>query len=253
MMILGHNQGLGDCILMSGSVRYWAYSVGEVHYLVLPRNVSQIQHLYRDMPQVRVRSLGSVHGKRITSVYKRLKKQFRRANIPHKIFNWGIMQNWEADINRLGLDSRINHWGEAFYRMMGVPYTARYDHWFIKRDAERENRVFRQLNLDKTEDYIFLSGKRRKQLKNLKIHSSKRIVSPDEFPDLSSTHIFDWIGIIENASEIHTVDTSWFHLIKQLRLLVPKYYHRPPYRIIPATAGTYVNDEFDNGWTIVNY
>ena len=259
MMILGHNQGLGDCILMSGSVRYWAYSVGEVHYLVHPKNVSQIQHLYRDMPQIRVRSLGRLHGKKITSVYKRLKTKFRRAKIPHKVFNWGIMQNWEADINRLGLDSRINHWGEAFYRMIGVPYTARYDHWFFTRDYTRENKIFQDLNLSKNDKYIFsvnTRGKRnRKGFTSMKIDHSKdiRVVTPESLPNLYDTFIFDWIGVIENASEIHTVDTSWFHLIKQLRLLTPKYYHRHPKRIVPATAGSYVNDSYDTGWTIVNY
>ena len=62
------------------------------------------------------------------------------------------------------------------------------------------------------------------------------------------------MGVIENATEVHTVDTSWFHLIKQMRLDKPKYYyHVRNYSVLQNLfTSCYINDEHDNGWTILN-
>ena len=61
--------------------------------------------------------------------------------------------------------------------------------------------------------------------------------------------IFDWMGVIEKAKEIYTVDTSFFHLIKSMRLPQEKFYVHSRKTI--AIGQDYINSEFDNNWTMI--
>ena len=58
-----------------------------------------------------------------------------------------------------------------------------------------------------------------------------------------SDSIFDWIGVLEKAKEIHTVDTSVFHLIKQLQLKSSKFF----YDVSRTTPPTFE----DSNWNTV--
>lgn len=64
--------------------------------------------------------------------------------------------------------------------------------------------------------------------------------------------IFDWQKVIENADEIHVLNTSWFHLIKSMRLNIPKYYYTV--RKVEMCEGNqdFLNDKFDHGWIKIN-
>jgi hypothetical protein len=56
--------------------------------------------------------------------------------------------------------------------------------------------------------------------------------------------------VIENASEIHTVDTCWMHLVRMMRLNMPKFYWAE--RDIIMTGDGYLNDGYDSGWERVS-
>ena len=57
------------------------------------------------------------------------------------------------------------------------------------------------------------------------------------------------MGVIETATEIYTVDTSFFHLIKSMRLERAKHYLDSRKTI--AVGEDYINGEFDNNWVVV--
>ena len=74
---------------------------------------------------------------------------------------------------------------------------------------------------------------------------------------VSGFQIWDWIAVLERATEIYTIDTAWFHLIKQLRLDTPRYFinNYPFFGMSHAmksvVKSNYLNDEWDNGWKVV--
>lgn len=250
---LGHNQGLGDCILMNGAIRYLADRYGSARYLCVAKNFSFLNHIYRYDDNI-TPTLMSGRGK-VTLHYKKRIAHCKRHRINHRIFNWGIMKNWTSDMVRIGLDPNINCWCEAFYKNLGVPYNHRYDSARFVRSLQREEDLFKKLNLSSDEPYIFVVDSRHRNKANYKLRytDAYKIINPKHSSLWKTTHISDWMGVIENAKEVHTVDTSWFHLVKQMRLSTPRFYHKPPARIVPATTHNYVNDEWDNGWQIIDY
>ena len=70
-------------------------------------------------------------------------------------------------------------------------------------------------------------------------------------PWWKGTLIYHWQKVIENADEIHTVNTSWFHLARTMQLQVPKFYYSARKVRFCEQNEEFLNDEYDNGWTLV--
>ena len=134
----------------------------------------------------------------------------------------------------------INNWETSFYALCGLDYSLRYSNFKIERDYDSEKLLLSKLSLP--DKYIFCN-----------INSSV-----GEFPitiesDLPKIYlqpltdsIFDWIPVIEGAQEIHTIDSSIFHLMKQLSLPQKKIY----YNVIEGRTTTLLNDV--EGWVSVS-
>ena len=77
---------------------------------------------------------------------------------------------------------------------------------------------------------------------NFKTNIHKIFISP------MTDSLFDWIGVLEKATEIHTIDSSVFHLIKQLDLKCDKYFYNS--RALDNTREAF---NFDNqSWKVIN-
>lgn len=240
------NQGLGDHIACSGAVKYMTEYYDRVHLLCWDLHIGNVKLLHQDNPKITFLVNPMISQNR--GLFKRLRfwiRHFKKIQFDIRGFYWPNMGLWHQQIQKIGLDPNKNSWVEAFYAALGIEYNIRHTKWFYQRNYELEKNTFDYLKISPDEDYIFCCPRGL----NLKIPSNKKIVTASK-----NFSIFDWIGVIEKASEIHTADTSWFHLIKQMRLNnIPKFYHKHPLRIIPCTNGLYLNDEFDYNWTIINY
>ena len=254
-VFLANNSGLGDYILMNGATRYVAAQpeVDNVHLLCIGTHnkFTNVKWMYRDDPNIIVypepphNSLSHARRK-IKRHGKRFARQF--PNLHKRAFFWST-QDWWAMMPHFGLDREKNCWTELFYAAHGAPYSARHENFHLERDLDREGKLLNSLNLPS--EYAFCSNTSSRGSYAMKPSSKLPVVSPRDLPD---DLIFDWMGVIENATEVHTVDTSWFHLIKQMRLDKPKYfYHVRNYSALQNHfTSCYINDEYDNGWTILD-
>ena len=147
---------------------------------------------------------------------------------------------WKSQAEKFGLGSHTQ-WPEVFYAVQQTPYDEKYKSFRLDRDMEREKKLFDSLNLP--EKYTLVIRDSRKYKFDFKLNSKFYVLNPMDY--VSNGMIFDWCTVIENASEIHTIDTSWLHLIKVLKVKVPKFYweERPN-----GLSFQYVNDDHDNGW-----
>lgn len=255
-VFLANNSGLGDYILMNGATRYVAAQPDVEHVDLLcigdHNKFRNISWMYRDSPNI------TVHPEPAGSSIKRSRKKIRRRGkaFPHsekRVFFWGSPLWWEM-MPRFGLDTANNCWPELFYAAHEAPFSARHEHFFIKRDFEREERLFNSLNLPN--DYVFCSDQCSYEDFKLNIKTKMTVFKPSSLKDyfFGDDYIFDWMTVIERAKEIHTVDTSWLHLIKSMRLDKPKYYYHArfgPYMQNIFTS-PYINDDYDNGWEILD-
>lgn len=259
-VFLANNSGLGDYILMNGATRYVAAQpeVDNVHLLCIGTHnkFTNVKWMYRDDPNIIVypepphNSLSHARRK-IKRHGKRFARQF--PDLHKRAFFWNT-QDWRDMMPRFGLDCEKNCWPELFYAAHQAPYSARHEYFHIDRDKDKEDKLFNSLNLPS--EYAFCvdvgsRGSYRINFSNTKLP----IFKPHSRPDLiKSYNIFDWMTVIENAAEVHTLDTSWLHLIKQMKLDKKKYFHHVRHinDLKNVLTSRYINDEYDNGWEILN-
>ena len=110
------------------------------------------------------------------------------------------------------------------YKLVNSDFNGWADYFNFKRNFGREDMLFYHiLGLADSEDYIlvnknFGSPPNTKQITNINISSELKIVNMDFY---GLDVIFDWCKVIENAKEIHTVDTSICYIMEKLNLKTP--------------------------------
>lgn len=100
------------------------------------------------------------------------------------------------------------------YYLLSISIGDYRKHFSINRNYERENKLVQKYGL--TDDYILVNPSfgTESQQRDLEIKSNSKIHYMDIQQDRENGfHIFDWIMALENAKEIHTVETSLCYLI----------------------------------------
>jgi hypothetical protein len=106
---------------------------------------------------------------------------------------------------------------KTLYEKGGVPPEERFNGFYFERDKEREERLLEKLNLP--EKYILTCSN---ESNKLDIKTELPVV---EFQNLKDDLIFDWIPVIQNATEIHSINTSFFHLVNGVNPDCDKIYY----------------------------
>lgn len=135
---------------------------------------------------------------------------------------------------------------QAKYKFYGLDYHDWVNYFDFKRDKERENHLENYLKIKGpyilinnnygSKDYAYLKNNRGITLKK------DNCVYMTYF---GFDNVFDWIGIIEQASEIHTVDTVWCYLMNKMGIKNVTVYSRKP----DPYFFRYVEGIFDPDWT----
>lgn len=127
-----------------------------------------------------------------------------------------------APLCKIGFEKCNNtQFDKSFYDCMMVPFYERWNSWHIERDHQQENRIIDELNIK--EEYIFVHDESSTGKYNLHIGSDLRQIKPTKLSCEQS--IFDWIKVIENAKEVHAINSSFVHLINSLTLTNKLFYH----------------------------
>lgn len=190
-----HKLGLGDHIIANGLVRQMALQYEQVFVFCKERNLDQVQRMFVDDTKI------------VPIVYK---EDFIKNN---------------PQLNYLVLRPKRgvgNKFDELMYEMAGVDFSHKWDSFYIERNLPIEKELmdiygingdeFAFLHEDKARGYVINKGK-----------PQVRTVRPD-----IRYGIFDYMGILESASEIHCIDSSFLNLIecsgiKQDNLYFHKY------------------------------
>lgn len=108
---------------------------------------------------------------------------------------------------------------EAKYVWLNKSFENWVDYFSFKRNEEREDVIFSNiLGLQEQDDYIlinkhFASLPEYQTITNIKHPTDRKVVEMDFY---GLDNLFDWCKVIENASEIYTVETSICYLIEKL-------------------------------------
>ena len=124
-----------------------------------------------------------------------------------------------------------------FYDDLRISHDIRYTYFKINRDYNTENILYTKLiNIIGKNYIIVLDDEKRNLIINKKYYDKKNISifklnnnsnnKIKELNNIRTSNIFNYIKILENAKEIHSIDSSILLLIDQLNINVKTYVHR---------------------------
>ncbi len=133
-----------------------------------------------------------------------------------------LIQNKIENVKIIGFNllSNSKNLELQFYEMAGLPIESKWDKFYINRDIEKEKKIFNLNELEK-DNYIFLH-KGDYDIREEYISKGLKVVEPKDHG------LFDWMYVIENAKEIHCIDSSFLCLIDcmDLKNEINLYNHR---------------------------
>jgi hypothetical protein len=109
---------------------------------------------------------------------------------------------------------------EGFYNTVNLPFEYRFSKFKFDRNDEKESEVYNELNPN-NEPYIYIHDDKERGFKidESKTNNNLKIIENDK-----RFLMFDMLKIIENASEVHSMQTGMKDLINSFKFDKPNFY-----------------------------
>lgn len=194
------HQGLGDHCLFNGLIRYACNKLKPRRICIFSKAVyfNSLVYVFSDDKNINVIRIPE-NADDVTYITNIIKNNTRILT--------GI---WHpTGINSLLHPSKT--YDEICYEQAGIPYTARWNSFYINRDLNKEEETFNKFNL-KNKDYIFVHDSPERNL-ILNVNSKYNIV---KFDLAKEENMFTYIKILQQAKEIHCIDSSFRCLVDHI-------------------------------------
>jgi len=195
-IILYHHLGLGDHFLCNGLVHKVSEKYDNVYLACKKHNYETVKYLYSESPKIKI---FKIHN----NEYEEVKTFSDITNIP---------------ILAVGFQY-VNHrqWDKSFYDQLDIDFSEKYNSFHIPKNPPK-------VIVDPPkEEYILVHNEASVGKYDLNIETNLKVV---EIKKGVSDNLFSYIDIIKNASEIHCINSSLFHLIDNIPNITNKlYYH----------------------------
>lgn len=200
MATLIHHLGLGDHVMLNGLARFLvSKGVSPVHVIVLEHQVDTVSFMYRDEHRIKVLVTPSKNPNDVRSVVVGTPIPLATYSIPDA--TWG----------QLTFQGALGTWAHTPYLQAGVNPEYMRTRFKVVRDRAREQALFESLRLE-GDPYVFVH--RDPVHKPLSVRTDLRIVCPDTTS--RPYNVFDWLLVIERATEVHCANGGPFMWIIEL-------------------------------------
>jgi len=209
--------GLGDMILCNGLIRHLLSLTSKNDRIFLfCKNIhyQSIKFMYRDEKKINLVSINNNKNEinEVNKILNKEKKSYELIKIGHEFY---------LPTSNLNLDKK-NMWpcDIIFYKQLNVPFRYRFNKCYWKRDLKREKQVFKELVGD-NKSYVFLHDDPMRNLiiDQKEVNHKYKIIRNDY-----KYSIFDYGLILENAKELHLMESSFRQLVETLNTNKPKLY-----------------------------
>lgn len=201
MKYIYHHLGLGDHIINNGMVRHFYKEYGAITLFAYKHNVKNVQYMYRDLENFQV--IGSESDAQIDA----------------------YIQKTGVDCIKIGFSDLGDLMPElafdkAFYKLAGLDFSVRFDEFYLERDLSKEKEVIKALN-PTGEKYVFVhdDSSRGFSIDLEKVKTDCKIIMNNK-----QFNVFDYLTLIENAEEVHFMQSSFKELICSFNLDKPTLY-----------------------------
>jgi len=203
MIYIYHHLGLGDHIICNGMVRHFHKQYGHVKLFCYEHNIKNVQYMYRDLFNFELISV---------------KSDFEADSILNSLSP--DINKIKVGFNRLPEFMNPLTFDEAFYKIAGLDFSVRLDKFYLEREHDKEKEILNRLN-PTNEKYIFIHDdiSRGFKIDEHRITSEyKKIYNDNSIP------LFHCISLIENAEEVHVMQSSIKDLINSFKFDKPKFF-----------------------------
>ena len=205
MKYIYHHLGLGDHIICNGLVRKFSSDYNNISLFCKPHNKESVEFMYRDLDNINIISLPS------------------DLDVINYLQNNNISDIITVGFNDMYYTNSVS-FDVSFYNQFEIDFESRWSNFRVDRDDKRESIIFNHFNLDNDSKYIFIHDDNRFQvdMNRISLEGLKIIRPIRELTD----NIFDYLKVIENAKEVHTIESSFLFIIDSLDLNKEVYAHR---------------------------
>tara|TARA_B100001175_G_scaffold272551_1_gene245776 strand:+ start:1995 stop:2891 length:897 start_codon:yes stop_codon:yes gene_type:complete len=219
---------LGDMILCNGLIRILSkkYKKFDLNIFCRSKHLNLIKFMYRDNKRIRLIPLlenSQLTNEKLLIKYegKFIENYIKKNNIKKQDL---ITIGFEHYHKTKNLNPDKNHpWpcDVVFYKQFNIPFKKRFSETYWLRNRYAEKKLYNQL-IKKKEKYIFVHDDPKR---NIFINSKffdkniKKIIRND-----IKKNIFDYGYILENANEIHIMESSIRQIIEVLNIKTKKLY-----------------------------
>lgn len=193
-----HHLGLGDHIICNALVRILSKNYEKITLFCKIPNINSVIKMYRDLKNINI--LPVSNDIEANNIYLNLDKTVDKIMIGFHYLN-----------------NDITHFDKKFYQQYNIPFNERYYSFYYQRDNKTENDLYFILNPN-NEKYIFIHDdvSRGYQInEKFIINKNLLVIRPNKTLQFT---IFDYLQIIENAQEIHCIDSSFKSLIDSIKI-----------------------------------
>jgi hypothetical protein len=210
-----HHLGLGDHIICNGMVRHLCKKYDSVVLFCYSHYYENVNYMYRDLKNLEIFDFSNEDD--VINFVE------NNQSVKNSLIKPGF-DNLNQCLDRMTFD-------EAFYYLSGIDFSVRFDEFYFQRDFEKEDEVCKELNPD-DEKYIFvLDDPNRGYLIDMtKVTDGYKIIRNDY-----RFKMFDYIKLLENAEEIHMMQTGFLDLVNSYKMNKPKIYRHTYVRNYPSS------------------
>ena len=202
MKYIYHHLGLGDHIMCNGIVRHFKEIHNNVTVFCKPHYFTNVEYMYRDDKDITVLPIGE----------------------DSDVVNYIRNNNLHNDLIMVGFglpgNSNGETFDEGFYHTVNLPFEYRFSKFKFDRNDIKELEIYNELNPN-DEPYIYVHDDKDRGflIDRSKINSDLKIIENDK-----RFLMFDMLKIIENATEVHSMQTGMKDLINSFKFDKPKFY-----------------------------
>lgn len=185
-LFIHHHLGLGDHFVCNALVRHVVETSNFDEYVLVTKkhNIPTVEQMYCDLTNLKLFSVETDSG-----------------------FYDKINQNGE--ILRIGFENlnRLKTFDVSFYEQLNIPFEYKKEKFKVCRNKNKEDKCFDFYS--PPQDYIFVHSNASDKNFSLKLETDLPIISPVGY-DFT---LIDYLKLIENANEIHCIDSSFMNMI----------------------------------------
>lgn len=203
MKYIYHHLGLGDHIICNGMVRLFHEKYKEIKLFCKKNNIENVNFMFSDLNNF----------------------ELIPVNNDYDVIDYINKNNVHSNLIKIGFSEMSKHqppltFDQAFYKIAEMDFSVRFDYFRVPRNYEMEDKVYNDLNPN-NEPYIFIHDDKERgfQIDKNKINSKLKIIENN-----TKYGLFDMLKIIENAEEIHLMQSSIKDLINSYVFTKPKIF-----------------------------